>query len=400
MSPHNEQITFMVYQNEVLMRLITSFFRLMRIPLTPLTLGVSFLVGISLTLYIWAVFTETPKACDTNFVPFLKNISWSVSIVYIFPFVMGLTLKYYQQIPMLFDHLFGKVLERNQNNNATPEESINQFKDRIKTSFNGYLPPTIFFIITLILNITYFYQILSNPKEVDWMTCGRIFRSIFGSVHGLSPVGLYAAIIQIVLIYWTLNLLWKGFILTLVLYDFFAEFEVKIEPLHSDGCCGLREIGSVAMILNTILFLLGIYISLKVIDKTLMQHISLFADIGNPMMLGGYVIIAPLLFFFPLGSAHNTMKKEKDDFIFPISKKCDELFRKIGDLKIGFDEKGVELVQLFNDMEKIRNDMKRSIPVWPFDFKSLEAFFGTIVVPLLPVLLPAIVDKLFGLVQK
>jgi hypothetical protein len=48
----------------------------------------------------------------------------------------------------------------------------------------------------------------------------------------------------------------------------------------------------------------------------------------------------------------------------------------------------------------MRNDMKRSIPAWPFDFKSLEAFFGIIVVPLLPVLLPAIVNGLFRLVQK
>src|SRR5712671_6685031 len=44
-------------------------------------------------------------------------------------------------------------------------------------------------------------------------------------------------------------------------------YPVKIRPLHPDHCCGLRKIGDVAMLLNLTLFVLGIYVSLKVIDK-------------------------------------------------------------------------------------------------------------------------------------
>ncbi|MFQ5912004.1 MAG: hypothetical protein ACE5JS_02360 [Nitrospinota bacterium] len=123
-------------------------------------------------------------------------------------------------------------------------------------------------------------------------------------------------------------------------------FSIRIEPLHPDGCCGLGNIGAVAMKLNMISFLIGIYLSLKVIDKVIVQGRSLGADIGNPIMLGGYAILAPLLFFFPLAAAHDRMKK--------------------------------------------------GIPVWPFDFKSIGAFMGTVAVPILPVLLPFIIQFFVG----
>jgi hypothetical protein len=80
------------------------------------------------------------------------------------------------------------------------------------------------------------------------------------------------------------------------------------------------------MLLNLTLFVLGIYISLKVIDKIVIQNSSLGEDIGNPIMLGGYLIIAPLLFFFPLGAAHRQLNDAKERFLEPVNQKCERLF--------------------------------------------------------------------------
>ena len=144
------------------------------------------------------------------------------------------------------------------------------------------------------------------------------------------------------------------------------------------------------MILNLILFMLGIYVSLKVIDKMVIQHSSIFADIGNPLMLGTYAILAPLLFFFPLGASHETMKRAKLEFIGDISKIIQQLQLQLK--KIDPDAKGLAAVQTFSEMVKVRNEMIRTIPVWPFNFKSLEGFFGAVVIPLVPVLLAVIFD--------
>ena len=168
---------------------------------------------------------------------------------------------------------------------------------------------------------------------------------------------------------------------------------MHIDPLHPDGCCGLKPIGNVATILNTILFLIGIYLSLRVIDRVLIQHTSVIEDIGI-MMLAGYVIIAPLLFFLPLSAAHNKMLEVRQNFILPVSRKCAQLFSELSAIKL--DEAGRATIESLEQMEKLRHDMEKDISVWPFDFKSIQAFFGTIVVPLLPVVLPFIINMLFG----
>jgi hypothetical protein len=190
-----------------------------------------------------------------------------------------------------------------------------------------------------------------------------------------------------------LMVVWKGFVFAWALHRLFKtqHQQLHIDPLHPDGCCGLKPIGNVTSILNLILFLIGIYISLRVIDKVVIQDFDVREDIGS-MMLGGYVILAPLLFFLPLSAAHNKMLEVKQQFILPVSKKCEQLFTELAAIKM--DKKGHETISSLEQMENLRHEMERDIPVWPFDFKSIQAFFGTIVVPLLPVLLPFLFEFL------
>ena len=268
------------------------------------------------------------------------------------------------------------------------------FRAWLDKKFNDLVSPIVFFLITLFLNSIYFHQVLANEKD-NWMVGGVVLKDFFHMEQGLTYMGLYAAIVQIILIYWVFNLVWKTVVFAWGLHEFFKKrnFRIDIDPVHADGCCGLKRISSVCMILNLILFMLGIYVSFKVIDKMHIQQASLFADIGNPLMLGSYAILAPLLFFSPLAACHEAMKSAKLKFIGDISKKSQQLRKQLKD--INPDSKGLAAVQIFSEMEKIRNELIRSIPVWPFNFRSLEAFFGTVVIPLVPVLLP-IIFQLFA----
>ena len=148
------------------------------------------------------------------------------------------------------------------------------------------------------------------------------------------------------------------------------------------------------MLLNLTLFILGIYVSLKVVDKIVIQDSSLGADIGNPMMLGGYLILAPLLFFFPLGAAHRQMNDAREKFLEPVSQKCERLFSELSEASL--DDKGLAAVQTFSALETTIIHLRKEIPVWPFDFRSLQAFVGTIVIPILPIVLPFAIDFAFG----
>jgi len=110
------------------------------------------------------------------------------------------------------------------------------------------------------------------------------------------------------------------------------------------------------------------------------------------MMLGGYAILAPLLFFYPLGAPHYKMKEEKQKFILKVSKKSREFYLKLTETE---DEKASsEATKAFQDLEQTRTHLITSIPVWPFNFKSIEAFMGIVVVPLFPTVISLVFDFL------
>jgi hypothetical protein len=380
--PQNLCMDFEVYANEPVMRFLVHHCRS-----SPTTLILGFYGLVTVPLFVMSAFSQASCPVGRECLSFRESISWSYSVIFLFPFVVGLTLVYYRKIPELYKFLIKELLEEGN------QSDIRNFLEVQRKRFTEHWSPVVLIVLTLTLNGVYFRQVL-NDEQFDWMNSGSLFKDLLNTAHGLTWQGLYAAFVQIVLIYWVLNLIWKGFVLAFGLREFFneAHLGIKLDPLHPDGVCGLRPIGRVASTLNFILFLIGIYLSLKVIDKTVVQGSSLFEDIGNPVMLGGYAILAPLLFFLPLAAAHDRMLNAKDRFLRPISARCHVLVQQIGAMKP--DGHGVEHAISLSLLEKLRDDLNKTIPVWPFDFKSLQVFFGAVVVPLLPIIFPVLAKLL------
>jgi len=392
---------FNVYSKEPLMRAIAST------GLTPVGLGIGFFLVVSLTLSLWGGLFEAPETsgncvlkvddCSseelrcTKYVSYFANISWSISILFLFPFVVALGYKYCREIPRLFQYLFQEVAQ-----SGDDKAQVDEFYHWLDRRFNSYWVSGAILVIIVALNAIYFHQILQEQKFVDWMTSGEIFGSLATMCRGLTPVGVYAAIIQIVLMYWVFNLLWRGVVLAWGLNEFFnkRDFAIKLEPLHPDGCAGLSRINDIATLLNLTLFLLGIYLSLKVVDKIIIQDSSLWADIGNPFMLAGYIILAPLLFFSPLAAAHRRLMEAKESFLRPLSKQCEQLFRELSDAKS--DDRGYAAARALQELARVRDSFRKEIPAWPFDFKSLQGFAGAIVVPILPIIMSLLTQFFFG----
>lgn len=103
------------------------------------------------------------------------------------------------------------------------------------------------------------------------MSSGSIFSFLSSHNGGLSFVGLAGVIFQAVLIYWVLNIFWRGAIYSRGVKKFFenADDLIEFDQNYPDRCCGLKSVGDTASILGFILFLLGIYLSLKVCDENL-----------------------------------------------------------------------------------------------------------------------------------
>ena len=365
-----ETIKLSLWDKEPLMRLLAK-------RLTPVSLGISFFVCVSLPLCILAYIYQRG---------FFENISWSIPVVFLFPFLAGLGFKYYEAIPKLFDHLLEDIVE------SAPIEKKIEFYKWLDARFNNYASTILILILSLSLALVFFFEKQSGCRigGIGWMFGGDLLYLSSEIVQGcgFTGIGLFAATLQVVIGYWCVNLAFRAAVCYWGLYELFNRkknwnFQIRVSPLHPDSCCGLGRIGDVAMLFNVIIFIIGIYVSLTVLDKMFVQESSPFADITIPLYLTGYVLLAPLLFFLPLGSARRTMKQAKIDFLSPLSERCEKLAKLSS---VDADKESSAAVGAFFEMDKLRTQIEKEIPIWPFNFRSFLNFSGAIVVPLVPVL--------------
>jgi len=262
--------------------------------------------------------------------------------------------------------------------------------------FNPPLLAAGFLLATLGLNAIYYSQGLSKEPFQTWITNGTLLRGPLGTVSGFSVAGLISIVVQVGLIYWMMHLAWNALVFAWSLNVFFREFgpHVPVRPLHEDGCSGLRRIGDVGMVFNVILFVVGLYLSLKVIDRIVVQDLPLMHDIGNPAFLGSYVLLAPVLFFLPLAAPHRRMKEVKREYLRPL---VEQYAAHVEAIRADGEDRYDDLAKL----DALMQTLKKRLPVWPFNVRSMRSFFGAVVTPLLPVLLPfavkAVTDLLSGL---
>jgi hypothetical protein len=374
----------LVYRNEPLLHSLT------KLGLGSVQIGLGFFILITLPLTLWAIVFDSSIEIDArDYVSYLENISWSLSLIYIFPFIVGLIHKYYKEIPRLYDRLIKNSI------NPLNETAVAGFRVRVDRRFNQYMPQVVIITITLIMNGIYFYQIISKTgAKPDWMTVGTVFQDTLSTVNGMTTIGIAAGCVQIVLTYWVLSFIYKSFVFAWSLYVFFADrqLDIQLDPLHFDGVCGLRRIAYMSTLQAVILFLLGIYLSLKAIDTSLIQEISIFSDIGNPLMLGSYALLAPLMFFLPMASAHNLMQETKDSFLQRFTEKTGQMIEEADRIDDVYES--AEYLHLAKDLEKLHSKFNNKIPGWPFNVRTIQGFFGSVLVPLVPVLIPVIFNIL------
>src|SRR5436190_519464 len=164
------QPRLIVFRKEPLMRAIAAT------GVSPVQLGIWFFFSVSLTLSVWAALSPAEAGLS-----FVTNVSWSISIIFVFPFVVSLTLKYYLEIPNLFAVLLDQATQSHEN-----QTGLDEFYAWLDRRFNCYWVTGIALVLTIVLNVIYFLEIL-NRGQTNWMTKGG----------GFTNVGLYAALIQI-----------------------------------------------------------------------------------------------------------------------------------------------------------------------------------------------------------
>ena len=365
---------FSVCANDPLIRLFA------RYDLGPVWLSVGFLILAALfTAWLWYCYPELNEF--NKYLTYTENVSWFLSLIFIFPFVLGLIYKYYLDIPQATVNTYEKL-----GDDAAVANFAAYWSDKFKKIDHPGIVVLVI-VLSIVGNEAYFVKIYLNEPANSWM----VQESIEGNYDfSVTAAGWVAVLIQTFLTYWIITFAIKGFLYIRYLHEFFSihRKDINVNTMHADGLSGLSEIARLATWQSTILLLMGIYVSLKVIDKSYFQEASVIADPGNMAVLISYVLLAPLMFFMLLGATHGVMRDAKQRFLDKFNKDSvllHETLISTNDLK-----SKNELLALIQKELECRDLFDQKIRVWPFTLRSIQGFFGAVISPLLPVFITLI----------
>lgn len=328
---------------------------------------------VSLTSFLEGGFYNIPGASQRGLdeLPLIMDYAYpALGVIFIYTILSVRSLL--ENISYTFNRLWNRQLF---SEHATAKEYKNflaEFESKANNKFN-YIIGFIFLLMGL-LN-TFYWR--SSPKDVITWDDPILFPFTY----------LIWNVIIAFLEFLIGVFFWKGWVLLKCIRALFQRFSIQLQPLNPDNSAGLQPLGELSYNISRVLFWLGIYVVLT-FATAITIHPSLFHlyILAGIEMLIIYVILSIFLFFYPLWSAHNIMKIEKDRLL-------DQLSAKIGVLYVNFY---VDLIEKGTNIEKERIEQLLSLKelyleagkmsVWPFDIGILFKFIGTVIFPVILVL--------------
>ena len=176
----------------------------------------------------------------------------------------------------------------------------------------------------------------------------------------------------------------------------FREFQIDVRVLHPDGAGGLSSLGSFSVKVG---YLIGVD-GFAVVVATLTQSYLVtgqFSDLTlNPpliIILAAYLLLSPVAFFAPIGSAHSAMKMAKHRFTLQVADQFEADFAKMQSLLRSDSEELEKSIKKVKQLREI-HAMSSKFPVWPFNVESIVRFFPSILSPIVLALIPTVIDLL------
>jgi hypothetical protein len=295
-------------------------------------------------------------------------VFWSLFLLVILTSL--LTRNLFNSISYYFYRLWNRQIFSEDVSLQDYKKFFNKYEDRANNKLI-YLFGSIFMVLYIINKLifphsTKFGIIGFSDQKYFPITC-LVFHIVFGYLSFL--IGVLA---------------WKIYTLVNCMRSICEpqNFILRLQPLNPDNSAGLKPLGELSFKLSKILVSFGVVIvllfSLGLIKRQLYKVMML---VGTESLII-YVFLSIFLFFYPLLSAHNLMRTEKDVLL-------DKLSSKLG---VMYSEFYGELTQLGVKIEKDKTEHLVSLrelcleagkmPVWPFDTQTLMKFLGTTIAPI------------------
>ena len=167
---------------------------------------------------------------------------------------------------------------------------------------------------------------------------------------------------------------------------------VDIQPLHPDNCGGLSPLGKFSLKASSAGIGVGIPVMILIIFNTYHNNFALFG-FYNVMNILTYIVALTVVFFLPLLGARNSMLQAKQEELERISNLFQKERTSINQI---IDSKNSSQDIDFTKIQGMINlyEMAKSMPVYPFEASNVLRFFGSVLWPILLVLVQYILEKI------
>ena len=152
---------------------------------------------------------------------------------------------------------------------------------------------------------------------------------------------------------------------------------LKLRPIAPDGAAGLRPLGELTL---SMIYTVGI----PMIIVVQILFVATLNNITIPLVIIYFILIF-IIFFLPLGTAHNVMKKAKEDELEYLSVEFNRVYEhfKNEDKIVNESQREIErhnTVQYMEDLSSLYRQVEK-MAVWPFDVNIMTKFIITIIIP-------------------
>lgn len=254
------------------------------------------------------------------------------------------------------------------------EEKWNKYKLSINLIFRKpiffWTPYLVSVFVTVFLVSFYIYRANSYPVWYSPSVQGRI---------------QLAAVIQIpvyLITYYAFSLCFVNIVsIYLALKKLFTYSRVFVQPLHPDNCGGLAPLGTLSRKLNLGILLIGIIVGINIYKNSCMAESD---DLFTPftiLIILIYIASAFIVFFLPLYAAHESMKTAKYEEIGRINTYFMNLNSKVKESLSKNEDLNENVRANFENINKIY-DLAKKMPVYPFNYKTVASFIGSILIPI------------------
>jgi hypothetical protein len=332
---------------------------LARLRLTALQASLLFWLLISLPISYWAYVNEQTSGANLSF---YQNLSWPVAINLLFPLFIFAVVQFYYMLPDLIGSLVDLCAPSGRDG-IEASQIFNRVTRRLRSRFTA----RIVFLTSVVFTLSIAHQLLNQGFE-GWMTEGEYFSFLSAQGSGLTGLGVFALLVELVLMYWVLMFLIQSIFLILAIKEIFEsdEWTVRYEPGHADLCCGFKLVGDVSLRIYIALIILGVYLMIKLYDKLLIQDVAIYDDAKSIVFVSMYCVVAPLIFHFSIFRCHRFMRQGRLNLLKPMEKLYG---RYISDLRdLSSNPKPEHLIDKLVMQDNAVASLRKRIRVYPFRF--------------------------------